>query len=82
MSTKITSRKSSFRYAPEDIKPRDIAADEKFVDGFISRNKDAINAGLKAARASIKRGEGKRYRSSEDLAADIMGKVRRSARKA
>ena len=82
MSTKTTSRKPALRYAPEDLAPRDIAGDEKFANDFIARNRDAINADLKTARASIKKGKGKRYRSSEDLVVDIMGKVRRPSRKA
>ena len=63
-------------------KPRDVAADEAFVENFVARNKKALNQDLKAARASIKAGRGKRYRSSEELTAEIMTKLRLSARKA
>ncbi len=73
--------KAAFRYAPEDLAPRDEAQEEAFVEGFIKRNRDAINGSLKEARASLKRGEGRRYRSPEALTADVMSKVRRPVRK-
>ena len=84
MSTKTVKTKSrapGFRYAPEDLAPRDAARDDAFADAFIARNREALNASIKKARASLKRGEGTVTRSEEDFFAAMKGgKVRRRPR--
>jgi putative hemolysin len=46
-----TPKRTGFRYPPEELETRDRKADETFADGFIDRNREAIDRDLKAARA-------------------------------
>ncbi|TAL00086.1 MAG: hypothetical protein EPO08_14745 [Rhodospirillaceae bacterium] len=81
MSTKTAKTKpakSSFRYAPEDLAPRDEAREEASIEGFIKRNRDALNASINEARDSLKRGEGIAIRSESEFLAAIRGKASRS----
>jgi hypothetical protein len=55
------------------------ASDDAFADQFIDRNREALDAELKAARASIRNGKGKRFETTDDLVSYI-AKVRRSRR--
>lgn len=82
MSTKTAKarpRKSRFRYAQEDLAPRDLAADDAFVDAYVERNKDALNASIRKARAQIARGE---YFTRDQVMADLKAqRQRRNAKK-
>jgi hypothetical protein len=75
MTTRIAKKKPSFRYASEDLKSRDATA-ESAAEKFVARNRDILNEDLKAARASIKAGRGKRYHSPDDLAAEMRKNLR------
>lgn len=78
-SAKAKPRKSGFRYAPEDLAPRDLAADEALLDAFIKSNKDALNASVEKARAQIMRGE---YFTRDQVIADLKAqRQRRRTRK-
>lgn len=73
-NTKAKPRRSGFRYAPEDLAPRDFAADEALLDSFIKRNTDALNASIQNARAQIMRGK---YFTREQVIADIKAQRQR-----
>lgn len=73
-TAKAKPRKSGFRYAPEDLTPRDLAADEAFLDAFIKRNKDALEASIAKARAQIMRGE---YFTRDQVMSDIKAQRQR-----
>ena len=73
-NNKTRPRKSGFRYAPEDLAPRDSAADEAFLDAFIKRNKDTLNASIETARARIMRGE---YFTRDQVMADVKAQRQR-----
>jgi predicted transcriptional regulator len=71
MSTKTAKAKPGkpgFRYAKENLAPRDLAADEAFGDAYIKRNKDALNASIVKARAEIARGE---FFTQDQVMADL-----------
>ncbi len=57
-----------FRYEPEDLEPRDSAADKAAVDAYIERNKDAINVSIDKAHAEFERGE---YLTLDQVKANI-----------
>jgi len=73
-NTKAKSRKSGFQYSPDDLAPRDFAADEAFLEAFIKRNKDALNASIENARAQIMRGE---YFTRDQVMADVKAQRQR-----
>lgn len=83
MSTKTAKAKpakSSFRYAPEDVEPRDCGADEAFADAYTKRNKDALNASIEEAHAAFERGD---YFTLDQAIADVKAqRQRRQTRKA
>ncbi len=73
-------RRPVFRYAPEDLAPRDAAADEAALDAYVKRNKDALNASIENAHAEFERGE---YFTLDQTMADVRAQQqRRRARKA
>jgi len=58
MSTKTAKKTvTGMRYTPEDLEPRDAAADEAAMDAYLRRNKDALNASAERAMAEFERGE-------------------------
>jgi hypothetical protein len=60
--------KDAFRYEPEDLEPRDHAADLAAMDAFLLRNKDALNASIEKAHAEFERGE---YFTLEQVRANL-----------
>jgi hypothetical protein len=46
-----------FRYEPADMKPRDHAADNAFIDAFIARNRDALIESIEETDRQFERGE-------------------------
>jgi hypothetical protein len=59
MSTKTAKPKRvtpGLHYKPEDLAPRDMAADQAAVDNFLERNKDALNASIENAHAEFEHG--------------------------
>jgi len=60
-------KKTKFRYEPEDLEPRDQAAEEAALDAWIARNKDALIESIKESDAEEARGEG--YTWDEVMAA-------------
>jgi hypothetical protein len=56
-SKPITRATEIFRYEPEDLEAPDRSKDEAVIDGFVERNKYALNASLEKARAEFERGE-------------------------
>jgi hypothetical protein len=46
-----------FRYEPADLKPRDHAADDAFVDAFIARNREALIESIEETDRQFERGE-------------------------
>ena len=83
MSTKTAKTKpakSAFRYAPEDVEPRDRKADDAFADAYTKRNKDALNASIEEAHAAFERGD---YFTLDQAIADVQAqRQRRRTRKA
>ena len=73
-TAKTKPAKSGFRYAQEDLAPRDVAADEALVNAFIKQNKDALNASIKTARGQIARGD---YFTRDQVMADLKAQRRR-----
>jgi hypothetical protein len=73
-SAKEKLRKSGFRYAPEDLVPRDLAADEALLDDYIRRNKDALDASIEKARAQVMRGK---YFTRDQVMADLKAQRQR-----
>jgi predicted transcriptional regulator len=82
MSTKIAKAKeakSGLRYAPEDLVPRNVVADETALDAYLKRNKDALNASIERAHAEFERGE---YFTLDQVMADVrVQRKRRAPRK-
>jgi predicted transcriptional regulator len=81
MSTKIAKAKKSksgVRYAPEDLAPRDVAADEAVLDTYLQRNKDALNASIEKAHAEFEKGE---YFTLDRVMADVRAQQQRRPRK-
>ena len=69
MNAKTTSKPiDTFRYEPEDLEPRDHAADVAAMDAFLVRNKDTINASIEKDNAEFERGE---YFTLDQVMADI-----------
>lgn len=56
-STKTPRVTSETHYAPEDLEPRDRAADEAALCRFVECNRDALNASIEKAQAEFERGE-------------------------
>ena len=77
-TAKTKPRKSRFRYQREDLAPRDLMADEAFVDNYVERNKDALNASIRNAREQIARGE---YFTHDQVMADLKAQRKRSRKK-
>lgn len=67
------------RYTEDDLAPHSGAEDAEFVSRFIKRNRAALNAALKEARASIKRGEGVEVKTYEQFAAALQAIVQATA---
>ncbi|HEY1630166.1 MAG TPA: hypothetical protein VGF56_02570 [Rhizomicrobium sp.] len=63
-----------FRYEPEDLEPRDQAADDAMIDDFIARNKKELLESLDEADKEDERGEG---RLLEDVMAEIKSRLYR-----
>ncbi len=66
------------RYTPEDLQPRDAAADDRAADAYLERNKDALNASIEKARAEFERGE---YFTLDQVMADAKAQKLRRERK-
>jgi hypothetical protein len=83
MATKSRSKRSAtlLRYTEEDLAPPSPAEAEDFADRFIKRNRAALNEALKAARASIERGEGVEVQSYSELVTAITKHRRRKAKR-
>ena len=47
----------SFRYEPEDLIPRDPAADDALIDDFIARNREALIESIEETDKQFERGE-------------------------
>lgn len=74
MNPKTTARATeTFRYEPEDMESRDRSADEAAVDGFIERNRDALNASIEKARVEFERGE---YLTLDQVRANLTARRR------
>jgi hypothetical protein len=73
-TAKSKQRKAGFRYEREDLAPRDLVADEAFVDSYVERNKDALNASIKKARGQIAHGE---YFTHDQVMANLKAQRRR-----
>jgi hypothetical protein len=65
----------AFRYEPEELEPRDQAADDALIDDFIARNREALIESIVESDAEEARGEG---RLLEDVMAEL--KARRHKR--
>jgi hypothetical protein len=71
MNTKTTEPKTtsqSFQYTKEDLAPCDFVTEEAFMDAFLERNKEAINASIKLSRKQFARGE---YFTEAQVLADL-----------
>jgi hypothetical protein len=73
-TAKVGQRKARFHYEPEDLAPRDLAADEALVDAYIERNKDTLNASIRKARGQIARGK---YFTRDQVMADLKAQRQR-----
>jgi predicted transcriptional regulator len=72
MDTK--SAKAKQRYRPEDLEPRDPAADEAALNAWLLRNKDALNASARKAWKEFQRGE---FFTHEEVMRDLKIQLRR-----
>ncbi len=73
-SVKAKPRKAGFRNAPDDLVPRDAAAEEVFMESFMKRNKEALNASIEKARAQVARGK---YFTRDQVMADVKAQRQR-----
>jgi hypothetical protein len=81
MSSKIAKRaiKSAARYVPEDLKSRDVGAEQAALDEYLERNKDALNASIEKADKEFSRDE---YYTLDQAMADVRAqRERRVSRK-
>ncbi|HEX3672980.1 MAG TPA: hypothetical protein VHU87_01785 [Rhizomicrobium sp.] len=79
-TAKAKQAKSGILYEPEDLAPRNVAADEATLDTYLERNKDALNASIEKAHAEFANGE---YFTLDQVMADVGAqRQRRRARKA
>jgi hypothetical protein len=46
-----------FRYEPEDLEPRDQAADDILIDDFIARNREALIESIEKSDREFERGK-------------------------
>ena len=79
--TARAKRVAPLKYTEEDLAPQKNAKDAEFVNRFVKRNRAALNAALKEARASIKRGEGIEVKTYEEFTAAIAGNRRRGRKR-
>ena len=67
-----------FRYEPADLKPRDQAADDAFIDAFIARNREALIESIEETDAEEARGEG---RTLDEVLAELDARRAKRLRK-
>jgi Txe/YoeB family toxin of Txe-Axe toxin-antitoxin module len=77
MDTKPIKGKSGSVYTPEELEPRDHAADEAWADAWIERNREQIERDIEKARESFRQGRYTSYSKPGELAAEMMKRVRR-----
>jgi hypothetical protein len=77
MDTKPIKPKRASVYSPEELEPRDHAADEAWADAWIERNREQIDRDVAQARRSLADGKGKTFSKPGQLTAYIMRRVER-----
>lgn len=78
---KARPAKAARKYDSDDVAEANLDADNAYTDAWIERNRDALNASLRQARASIARGEGSVLTNAKDVAAKILKSKAKSAAK-
>ncbi len=52
-----SKKPEAFRYEPEDLIPRDTAAEDALIDDFIARNREALIESIEETDRQFERGE-------------------------
>ncbi len=75
---KAKRTKPASRYKPEELTPRDPTEDDAAIDAYLKRNRAALNASIRKAKAEFERGE---YLTLEQVMAEITAQRQRRLRK-